>query len=383
MRIMSFTAIVSAGFFFFTSTAIAAVRHVPGEYSTIQSAINAASNGDIVIVADGNYTGDGNRNITFEGKAITVKSQNGPLNCTIDCEESRESPGCGFDFNNSESRNSVLEGFTIINGYGQLHQDYYAGGAIYCEGSGPTIRRCILKNNTNDKTSEDTDGGAIACYSGAEPLIENCIISNNQSYWSGGISISESSPTIWNCIISGNSANYGGAIVLWGTNIFNCTIVNNSADTDGGGIYSIASTQTIINCILWGNGDDLYGCSATYSCIEDNDSGAGNIHSDPCFVSGPQGDLYLSQIAAGQSSNSPCIDAGSDTAANLRMDLKTTRTDGFGDTGTVDMGYHYIIMRSLLTAGKRRLTPATRTAAISLKTDGLIFTTLPNYVHSG
>ena len=344
MKVMSFSAIVSVGFFFFASLAIAEVRCVPDEYSTIQSAINAASNSDIVIVADGNYTGEGNRNITFQGKAITVKSEKGPRNCIIDCEASRESPRCGFDFNNSESRSSVLEGFTIINGYGQFHQGFYAGGAIYCEGSGPTIRRCILKNNMNDKISFDTDGGAIACYSGAYPLIENCIISDNQSYWSGGINISGSSPTIWNCIILDNSADYGGAIVLWGAfraNIFNCTILNNSADTDGGGIYSYGSTQTIVNCILWGNGDDLYGCSATYSCIEDNDSGTGNIYSDPCFVSGPMGDLYLSQIAAGQYYNSPCVDAGSDSAANLKMDLKTTRTDGFGDTGPVDMGYHY------------------------------------------
>jgi hypothetical protein len=65
-----------------------------------------------------------------------------------------------------------------------------------------------------------------------------------------------------------------------------------------------------------------------------------NIDDDPLFVSGPLGDYYLSQIAAGQAADSPCVDTGSDTAANLGLDTRTTRTDHIGDSGTVDMGYH-------------------------------------------
>ncbi|MCH8130678.1 MAG: right-handed parallel beta-helix repeat-containing protein, partial [Acidobacteria bacterium] len=66
--------------------------------------------------------------------------------------------------------------------------------------------------------------------------------------------------------------------------------------------------------------------------------GTGNISSDPLFVSG----YYLSHLAAGQGSDSPAIDAGSDTAANLGLDTRTTRTDSVTDTGTVDLGYHYL-----------------------------------------
>ena len=60
-----------------TSPATADVLHVPGEYLTIQAAIDAAVNGDEVIVADGIYTGEGNRDIDFGGKLITVRSENG------------------------------------------------------------------------------------------------------------------------------------------------------------------------------------------------------------------------------------------------------------------------------------------------------------------
>jgi hypothetical protein len=86
---------------------------------------------------------------------------------------------------------------------------------------------------------------------------------------------------------------------------------------------------------------DGSGYSVTYSCTEQIISGTGNIHDDPLFVTGPEGDYYLSQIAAGEGVNSPCVDAGSDTAADLGMDQCTTRTDDVNDVGIVDMGYHY------------------------------------------
>ena len=79
----------------------------------------------------------------------------------------------------------------------------------------------------------------------------------------------------------------------------------------------------------------------SYSDVEGWWPGAGNIAGDPLFVTGAWGDYYLSQVAAGQASDSPCVDAGSGTAANLGMDIFTTRTDMVGDGGVVDMGCHY------------------------------------------
>ena len=72
--------------------AFGAEINVPADYPTIQAGIEAAENGDIVLVADGIYTGTGNKNIELQGKTITVKSLNGPENCVIDCENS----GRGF-----------------------------------------------------------------------------------------------------------------------------------------------------------------------------------------------------------------------------------------------------------------------------------------------
>ncbi len=79
----------------------------------------------------------------------------------------------------------------------------------------------------------------------------------------------------------------------------------------------------------------------TYSDIEGGYLGEGNIDADPLFVTGTSGDYYLSQTAAGQGSDSPCVDTGSETAEDSGLDDRTTRTDGVPDSGIVDMGYHY------------------------------------------
>ncbi len=319
---------------------------VPGDFNTIQEAVDDSYDGCIVWVATGTYSGAGNRNIDFLGKAITVsstdpKDPNVVASTIIDCDGSRGSPRCGFIFDSGEDANSVLEGFTIIDGYGQYvaFEGGYFGGAIFCKGSSPTIQRCVLSDNMNDKVNNNTFGGAIGCYDDADPLIENCIIYDNEAYQGGAISvIVDCQPTIRNCLIYDNEAVYGGGILEGGgsVEVLNCTIVNNSATT-GGGVYSYNGSETITNCILWNNGDDLYNCSATYSCIEDNDSGQGNIHDDPCFINSGGDDFHLR-------GNSPCINAG-DPSGNydgqLDIDNDPRVRGGEVDIGADEAGNVY------------------------------------------
>ena len=325
--------LIAAGF------ATAATINVPADYNTIQAAIDAAVDGDEVVVADGVYTGAGNYNLDFSNglpigqtRAITVRSANGPENCIIDCN----GLGRGFYFHSGEDPNSKIEGFTITNG----NANY--GGAIECEQASPTISNCIITGNSA------YDGGGIDCYD-ASPIIIDCVITGNTAENDGGgIESYEATPTIINSLIQGNSAGrYGGAIDCYNSSptITNCTIIGNSGVSNYGGVFAdyTLSSPTITNSILWGNGDDLVGCTATYSCIEDGGPGTGNISGDPLFRKGPLGDYYLSQVAAGQLADSNCVDAGSTDANDpgIGLDTYTTRTDSVFDVNTVDMGYHY------------------------------------------
>ncbi|HUU94891.1 MAG TPA: right-handed parallel beta-helix repeat-containing protein [Phycisphaerae bacterium] len=165
-----------------------------GHYLTIQEGIDAAQDGDEVVVCDGVYTGPGNRDLDFGGKDITVGSANGPDNCIIDCQWL----GRGFDFHNGETAASVVNGFTIRNGY-----PLFAGGAgICCSSSSPTISNCRIMYNT-----APGDGGGVACFY-SSPTITACAITANTGDVGGGISCWESSPTITNSLIAGNTA-YG------------------------------------------------------------------------------------------------------------------------------------------------------------------------------
>jgi hypothetical protein len=156
----------------------------PADFNNIQAAIDDSNDGDTILVGDGTYTGNGNRDIDFKGKAITVKSENGAQTCIIDCNGSNEDPHRGFYFHSGENANSVLDDFTIKNGYA------VNGGAIAIDSANPQIIRCTLKANTAEY------GGAIWCNM-SSPKILDCNISGNIAHQlGGGIKISEGNPVI-------------------------------------------------------------------------------------------------------------------------------------------------------------------------------------------
>ncbi|MHC4867898.1 MAG: BACON domain-containing protein, partial [Planctomycetota bacterium] len=261
-----------------------AVLVVPSEYPTIQAAIDAAIDRDTVIIAPGTYTGPGNKNLDFKGKAITVRSTDPNDPCVvaatvIDCQNS----GRGFYFHTSEGPNSVLEGLTITNGC-----PGGSGGGIYCYYSSPTISACVITGNC---TSQDTfeasyHGGGISVLR-ASPIIERCTIVGNIAADGGGVASWDANITVTDCVIKGNRARgfdylfeewyyweggNGGGLYSYGyrdaytLTLVNCVITGNEADVlsqpngynHGGGIYCWWST-TIFNCLIADNTAPSYG----------------------------------------------------------------------------------------------------------------------------
>ena len=92
--------------------------YVPDDFATIQAGIDGSSNGDTVIVRDGTYV----ENINFNGKAITLKSENGPATTIIDGNQA----GTVVTIESGEGSDSVLEGFTVTNGSNTY------GGGMWC-----------------------------------------------------------------------------------------------------------------------------------------------------------------------------------------------------------------------------------------------------------
>ncbi len=224
----------------------AAEIRVPRDYATIQEAVDAAENGDEVIVSNGTYRGDGNRYINFHGKAITLRSDQGPEQCVLDCEASETDMYNAFVFNSGEESNSILDGFTITQGY------QTSGGAVYLSGSSPTIRNCRFLDN-----SAEQYGGAIECYNDCNPIITQCIFRNNVSGARGaGIFCVNSNPSIQYCTFTDNTTTSGGGGIGCFTanpEIRNCTFTGNSASEGGGILCEADSDPNILYCTFTGN----------------------------------------------------------------------------------------------------------------------------------
>jgi parallel beta-helix repeat protein len=344
-----------------------------GDFLTIQEGIDAAVDGDEVVVCDGVYTGAGNKNLDFGGKAITVRSANGPDNCVIDCE----GEGRGFYFHSAEREASVLSGFTIQNGY--VGWDDPAGGygsGICCQESSPTISDCTIRRNTThgvgggiccefssatidnctitQNIAEESSGGGVyvdrgnaaisnctvtdntAMYEGggihcasSDPVIGNCAISGNTAYTGAALFCeANSGPAVSNCTITGNTAHRGGAVycVASSVAIANCTIVGNAATYQGGGIYCYRSaTLTIANCVLWGDsaaqGPEIalrstdYPSTLTISYSDIKGGEAAAYVEDGCTLNWGEGNIDADPTFAFRDDRhlmggSPCIDAG-------------------------------------------------------------------------
>ena len=225
-------------------------------YDAIQEAIFYALPGDVVIVLDGTYTGEGNNNISFMGKPITVHSLDGPDNCIIDAQSGNVG---GFYFTHGEGADSVVDGFKIIN-----IDLNVSGAAIRCNGSSPTVRNCIIQDNMFRG-----EGGAVYCSNYANPVIGGCTIRGNSATDGAGIySGYDCDPTLTNCMITGNTASQRGGGMYYGSSsnptIQDCTIRDNSPD----GVWIGAGSEAQVLGTVHVNSNNLKG-SGIFQIVSD------------------------------------------------------------------------------------------------------------------
>lgn len=209
------------------------VIHVPDDFPNIQAGLSAASPGDTVLVAPGTYTGVNNRNLNFYGKGVALVSEQGPDVTIIDAQHL----GRCFVITNSEGPDTIIDGFTIRNGETISGTGALDGGGIYCNGSSPVIRNCVITSCLADRSG----GGMYASITG-RPFIDSCTFSFNGSGETGGGFAGEA--VIWNTDFRSNEANDtynvkadgGGAYLTGGSEVKGCRFVSNNA-CRGGAIY--------------------------------------------------------------------------------------------------------------------------------------------------
>ncbi len=317
-----------------------AVRHVPASYATIQSAINAATHGDTILVAPGTYY----ENIHFRGKNIVVASHfilsNDPslvLSTIINgsTPQNADSASC-VRIVSGEDTSAVLEGFTLTGGVGTRWRDEHGAG-VFREGGGilvtlasPTIRNNVIIDNEaiNTQNCISAGGGGIRLGDSRARILNNVIMSNKGMY-GGGIVLNYCSGVIirnnlvvHNTVYQATPAPTFGGGGIWillripgstSPNIIenNTVIGNNSSGTGsgqagrGGGVVFQNADVIARNNIIWSNTQDAGGqifgsLPLTYSNVEGGYAGTGNVNVQPLFEDSA---LYLSPA-------SPLIDAG-------------------------------------------------------------------------
>ncbi len=343
-------------------SAFAGFLPVPSEFSTLQAAVDASFDGDVVLVAPGVYKGDGNCNVEIGlYRDIVILSEAGAEETIIDCE----GDGRGFLFSNCQSE---LIGFTVING---ANNDF--GGGILCDNAIPHIIDCVIKNNR-----ASLGGGGIAGLEHSWPLLYSCVLDSNVvedpvAGKGGGLFFEgdgNSSPSIQSCFIRGNTARMGGGLFLElfgpiklisiiNTAFFdngaiqggaayiadspptftNCTMVANRSREGGALFIGAEARPSFLNSIAWNNLEDgIPGQFAPgsasilveYSDVEGGWQGEGNINVDPMFVDQDGANLHLSV-------DSPCINAGSNqwrrVINDIDLDVRPDPSSGIPDMG--------------------------------------------------
>lgn len=308
-----------------------------GQYPTIQAAVDAASDGTEILLADGTFRGAGNAVVDFKGKAITIRSLSGNRSaCVIEGDWLERDCAAGVVFNTDEGPFSVLADLTIRHGGGWSSYGCWPGGergAITCRGASPTIRNveCIEGN------------GGIHIADGAAPRLENVRVAAS---YSPGVAVDASSPVLVGCIIESNSspASWGGGtggvtLSQSAAILERCRIEGNGGSpwNGVGGVQVSGGSPTLRECVLVNNAGVSVGAVSVTNLA--------SPRLERCTISRCSGGTGGVRVAAGSTAEldrtilwgncgTSWDEAGLDAGALLTATCSDVRAGGVGGGGT-------------------------------------------------
>jgi len=211
---------------------VANVILVPEQVSTIQGAIDQASDGSVIFVAPGQYR----ESIFIHGKNISLQASGGSATVCI------LGSGRGGPIALIENAKCMIDGFRIQDGRGEN------GRGLTLQSSDATIVNCTFANNI---------GGVSVTNSKAQFM--NCVIATNRSAIAGGgMWCAQSDVRMSDCTVNDNAAGtFGGGVYVQGGSmqLLNVSFINNRVQSGawGGGLYSDRANVNLNACVMRGN----------------------------------------------------------------------------------------------------------------------------------
>jgi len=213
-------------------------------YATIQAAINAAQNGDTILLGDGTYKGVGNRDLSLSGKSVTLLSRNGPSKTIVDAERA----GSLFTITGNETDGSKIQGFTFKNGY-LAHGGDWTSKALFTVQTHANVRveDCVFKGNEAIATYI-TSGLQLILEDGTGKLVLDNVLIDSNKIGGGYLPARE-----WMVYAGGNAVIVSGGVDLINTSVINNTITNPFSSNGTSWPVSLTAGSSVVNSVVYGN----------------------------------------------------------------------------------------------------------------------------------
>ncbi len=370
--------LLAGTFLMFTPSAFA-MNYIPDvtvclsgcDETTIQAGIDAAANGQAILVMPGVYNesiilGDGKilfsmgPNFTTTIDAVGLGSRTATIQSgsTLDGfvitggSIIGDGGGVSAGIGSTIINNRITGNYASVNGGGLssvgsiVTQNVISGNNADGRGGGAVLSSStdFSKNTVENNTAYD--GGGILLHTGSV-VSKSIIKANTATRYGGGVYFGDrySHSKVINSLIIGNAALSGGGVQFTGysyAKVFHSTISGNTASYDGGGIGPGSYSMGIIsNVISWGNnggnlGSTRYGSPLiTYSLIDQ----------DPLFKDAANGDYRLEFGSAAIDTGSNSGESGEDINGTLRsQDGDGTGSGTTGDGSDYDIGAYEAVL---------------------------------------